>query len=155
MIGIDPGQKGAVAVIRNGYLADVWDMPVQDGAVDGVAIYEVIYRQTFVFGLHHATPVVWIELVHSYPKQGVASTFKFGKSYGIAIGAAQASGASINYTRPEQWKEHFGLIGSSKRASLELARELFPEHLDRFKLMKHEGRAEAALIALYGLEHTP
>jgi hypothetical protein len=128
---------------------------MNDGAVDGAVIYDFIYQQAYVLGMYIHAPRVWIELVHSYPRQGVASTFKFGKSYGIAIGACQASGASINYARPEDWKGHFGLLGSGKNGALELARELFPEHLDRFRLKKHSDRAEAALIALYGLEHTP
>jgi crossover junction endodeoxyribonuclease RuvC len=154
VIGIDPGLKGGIALIRNGELEQVLDMPMHDGQVDGAVIYEFIYQQSYMLGMYTSRPRVWIELVHSYPKQGVVSTFTFGQAYGIAIGAAQASGASINYARSQDWKAHFGLSADKKESSA-LARELFPDHLDRFKRVKDNGRAEAALIALYGLEHQP
>jgi crossover junction endodeoxyribonuclease RuvC len=153
VIGIDPGLKGAIALIRSGDLIDALDMPLLDGQVDGAVICEFIRRQGFILGLHHTVPQVWIEKVHSMPKQGVTSVFTFGQAYGIAIGAAQASGATINYARPQEWKGHFGLSADKKESSA-LARDLFPDHLDRFKRVKDNGRAEAALIALYGLEHT-
>ena len=150
IIGIDPGQTGGIAVLSSeGVLTTVVDMPMVDGRVDGRAIYRLINNQHTL-----QLPAVWLEEVHSMPKQGVASTFKFGKSYGIVIGAVESSRATINYAKPTQWKKHFGL-SSSKQESLELARELFPDNEAMFRLKKHDGRAEAALIALYGLEHTP
>jgi len=53
--------------------------------------------------------------------------------------------------RPQAWKKKMGLIGKDKTASRGLARELFPQYAERFKLVKHDGLAEAALIARYGV----
>lgn len=151
MIGIDPGLTGAIAEIIDGELISVMDMPLRDkGNVDGRAVHVFVRSRRQLSGTSH----VWIEEVHSMPSQGVVSTFKFGKSFGVVIGAAEAACASINYARPRAWKDHFGL-SSNKEDSLVLARELFPYREDFFRLKKHNGRAEAALIALYGLEHPP
>lgn len=154
IIGIDPGQTGALALLTDGELIDILDMPIdEDGQVDGLVINRFINRHQYREAGLVRIASIWIERVHSMPQQGVASMFKFGLSYGIAIGASEASGASINYARPQDWKKHFGL-SADKNESLELARELFPDDLDRFVRKKDNGRAEATLIALYGLEHT-
>jgi hypothetical protein len=52
---------------------------------------------------------------------------------------------------PQAWKKQAGLIKASKGASVDLARELWPDNSDDFKYKTaDEGRAEAALIARYG-----
>lgn len=50
---------------------------------------------------------------------------------------------------PAVWKRALNLIGTNKRASLEMARDLFP-NVDWFALMKHEHRAESCLLSVYG-----
>jgi crossover junction endodeoxyribonuclease RuvC len=50
---------------------------------------------------------------------------------------------------PAIWKKHFGL-STDKDASRALAGQTFPDQADLWKLKKQDGRAEAALIALYG-----
>src|SRR5687767_11470224 len=78
--GIDPGLTGAVAILdQSKLLVDVFDMPVVDKQVNAVELAYVIagYGDPFVTA---------IERVASMPGQGVASTFKFGMSYGIALG---------------------------------------------------------------------
>ena len=49
---------------------------------------------------------------------------------------------------PQTWKRFYGL-GSDKKASLELARRLYPTAV--LHLAKHHNRAEAVLLAHYGL----
>jgi len=82
------------------------------------------------------------------PKQGVASTFTFGEAYGVAKGIFYALNIPIELVTPRRWKKEFDLT-SDKNESLDMARMLWPDS-DKFKLKKHDGRAEAALIAMYG-----
>ena len=87
---------------------------------------------------------VVIELVASMPKQGVASTFKFGMAFGATIALAERTRCPFHFVTPRVWKKDFGL-DSDKNRSLALARDLWPEApLSR---QKDNGRAEALLIA--------
>lgn len=95
---------------------------------------------------------VTLENVHSMPGQGIASSFQFGRVFGCAEMLAANMFGEPQYVTPQVWKKHFGL-SADKYASMEKATELFGT--DKYwKLKKHEGVAEAALIALYGLGKT-
>jgi len=143
-IGIDPGLNGAIAqIVAN--VARVWDMPtvaLPNGkrAVDAGALSRLIGE---VGGPHTARAAV--EDVHAMPGQGVASMFNFGRSLGVIEGALAANGIPYIKVRPQTWKAHHGLMRQEKDASRARAIKLFP-HLP-LALKKHEGRAEAMLIA--------
>lgn len=142
-MGIDPGISGAVAVINDAKILEVFDMPVKDGNVD---LYELA---TFVDGISPQIRMCVIEKVHSMPEQGVASTFKFGFSFGAASGIVAANYVPMVYAAPAAWKGAMGL-SKNKKDSLELVRKLFPASLDHFKRVKDNGRAEAVLLAVFG-----
>jgi crossover junction endodeoxyribonuclease RuvC len=55
--------------------------------------------------------------------------------------------------RPNIWKKAIGCPKDKDMARM-LASRLLPQHSDNWPLKKHDGRAEAALIALYGLNKT-
>jgi len=57
----------------------------------------------------------------------------------------------VQYVTPSKWKAHFGLT-RDKGVSRGMAMQRFPEYAEKFKRVKDDGRAEAALIALYGQE---
>lgn len=140
VVGIDPGLTGAVAYFVDGELMGLFDMPNYDGRVDA--------RELFLRLREWGRPyMVVIEDVHSMPGQGVASSFKFGRS----VGAIEAVVGALSYphTRltPQKWKQKMGLIGKDKDASRGMARELWPLYADKFARKKDDGRAEAALIA--------
>ena len=78
VMGVDPGISGAVAFYFPEFKdVSVYDVPVVDGQVNGPALADLI-RQ-------YSPDVAIIEAVHSMPKQGVASTFKFGVAYGLSL----------------------------------------------------------------------
>jgi crossover junction endodeoxyribonuclease RuvC len=143
-IGIDPGKSGAIAAIYRGELIAVEDMPLDEGEIDIPTLVR----------MRDIDPdfVVWVEDVHSMPGQGVRSTFSFGRSKGIVEGVFSTEDSRPNLVSPQTWKRHFGLLKQDKSASRELAMKLFPKEAKQFKRAKDDGRAEAALIALYGLQ---
>lgn len=147
-VGIDPGIKGGMALVNaKGDLLDVTPMPGIDKETDGRAIADVLrlWKQEAQDDVK-----VIIEKVHSMPKQGVASTFKFGKGYGIAIGCVQALGLPLEYVSPQRWKATFHLGGKSKDASRNTASELWPKSRTEWKFKYQDGKAEAALMAEHG-----
>ena len=92
----------------------------------------------------------YVERVGSMPGQGVASSFAFGLGYGSILSVLQASLISMALVTPAVWKRSYGL-GTDKHASLHKARLMWPRA--DLRLIKHEGRAEALLIAEYGRRH--
>jgi crossover junction endodeoxyribonuclease RuvC len=139
IVGIDPGLSGALALLADAKLTDIADMPVYNKRASGRLIAETLMRWDAEY--------VVIEDVHSMPKQGVASSFLFGLNTGIVIGAVQASGIPMVKISSGRWKTQMGLRGKPKDASRGLAMELWPDFAEQFRLKKHDGRAEAALLA--------
>ncbi|MGY3366242.1 hypothetical protein ACVWZL_003367 [Bradyrhizobium sp. GM2.4] len=145
ILGIDPGASGAIAF----YFPDhpervaVEDMPLAAGEVDAVNLAKRIAAM--------APDIVFLERVNAMPGQGVSSTFKFGRAYGVVIGVIGAAAIPLHLVTPGKWKGHLRL-SSDKEEARALALRLFPTCGDHFKRKKDHGRAEAALIARYGAE---
>ena len=89
---------------------------------------------------------VVVEAVHSMPKQGVASSFKFGVAYGGALAIAERLNCAWHMVTPQVWKKSLKL-DSDKDKSLLMARELWPRAPLARK--KDNGRAEGLLLAEY------
>ena len=137
-VGIDPGKKGALAIIEDGT----------------TTVVPCDYKEyaLHLCGLDPAYAVVTIENVHAMPKQGVSSTFSFGEGFGIIQGILIAHGFKYNKVDPRVWKKHYG-ISKDKDESIHLARETFPSVslLPTPRCKKDsDGMAEALLIAKYG-----
>jgi crossover junction endodeoxyribonuclease RuvC len=157
VIGIDPGVNGALALVIEGQLHTVVDMPTFEVTKNGkksqvVNAYELtsILSEWESFGIWPGGRVV-IESIGAMPKQGVATMFAMGRNYGTVEGVVCALDLPISYTRPNEWKKRAGLLRQDKGASRRLATQTWPKHSDDFRLVKHDGRAEAALIAVYGV----
>jgi crossover junction endodeoxyribonuclease RuvC len=86
------------------------------------------------------------------PGQGVASTFKFGQSYGSVLGLFGALKYNIIDVTPRRWKKDLSLT-SDKEQARQMAINNWPDVSDLFKRKKDHGRAEAALIALWYLNY--
>jgi hypothetical protein len=147
-IGIDPGLSGAVAILGpDGSLEVLADLPIIRDAklawVDGSAL------QSLILGaLEGRCAHAIVERVSSMPAQGIASAFQFGVGFGSILGVLQALHIRIELVTPAVWKRSYGL-GKDKHASLHKARLLFPTA--ELHLAKHDGRAEALLIAQWAL----
>jgi len=156
MLGIDPGITGAIALVNadNQELMLVWDMPVVDRThgkgqeVNAYILADIISAAASI--AKNCKLKATVERVGSMPGQGVASTFKFGESAGVIRGVLAANFIPISYPTPQAWKKSMGLSGKPKGASRTLCQERWPEHRDKFARVKDDGRADAALIALYG-----
>lgn len=145
--GIDPGASGAVAVL-SGTATYVVDIPTAKTASGKTRIVpSAVGAHLLALG----TPAcVWIEDVHAMPGQGVSSMFAFGRSLGVVEGVCGALKLPVRYVQPAVWKRAFGLIGADKDAARTVASQRFPA-LKSLSRKCDVGRADALLIALYGL----
>ena len=85
-----------------------------------------------------------LENVHSMPKQGVSSSFKFGQHFGFLRGILTAQGIPFELVTPQKWQKAMGcLTKGDKNISKAAAQRLFP----RIK-MTH-AFADSILIAEY------
>ena len=144
--GIDPGLSGAVAFLRPdaSHPANrlvVFDAPLVGGEFDGVAFARLLAERL--------PDLVIIEHAFSRPGQGVSSTFKFGRTFGQALGVIQALGVPYELVSPAVWKRHFKITPNSpKDVSRLVCKRLYPSA--DIPLKKHHGRADAILIAHFG-----
>lgn len=136
-IGVDPGKKGGLAVIRD------------DGTVEAVAFSEAEYYRIASSLDGNARAVV--EDVHAMPKQGTASMFSFGYNKGFICGMLYALKISVQLVSPNRWKRHFSL-DSDKSRSIACAQRLFPSvslYASSRCRVPHDGIAEALIMAEY------
>lgn len=151
-LGIDPGFSGAIASLDSATGAlNVIDMPVLTNTkgkteLDHITLFDALK----VPADQHVQ--CFLEFVASRPGQGAPATFRFGQGYGAIEMALAANRIPIHYITPSKWKKYFGL-SSDKGASRGLATKRFPNQAHLFTRVKDDGRAEAALIALYALDH--
>jgi hypothetical protein len=147
VLGIDPGLSGAVARF-NGARLIVEDIPSVEAAKRGNDLNYDGLRDLMNI-MFAGAEVAYIEDVHAMPKQGVSSTFKFGKGFGAVIMAVAFLEIPRFMISPMKWKMEMGL-NSDKEKSRKRALEMFPSEAHLFGRKKDNGRAEAALIAWYG-----
>jgi crossover junction endodeoxyribonuclease RuvC len=92
----------------------------------------------------------FVELVGAMPGQGVSSVFAFGKSFGVVIGVPAALGVPFTLISPQVWKGALG-VSAGKDGARACASQLMPAAAHHWTLVRDDGRAESALIGMYGL----
>jgi len=151
IIGIDPGQTGAIACLEADHVVLLHDMPTMGRShgkgqeVDPYALTSILME------MKNGKPAtVYLEQVAAMPGQGVSSTFHFGESVGIILGVCGALQIPVIRIRPQHWKKRAGIAGKDKDAARGLAIQQHPEISDMLTRKKDCGRADAILIAKYG-----
>lgn len=139
VLGVDPGKSGALALLIERKLVDVVDMPDLDASIAAQV------------GLWLPLEVAVVEQVHAMPRQGVTSSFNFGRSLGVIVGILAAFEVPVKWAPPATWKRGLGLK-ADKTSSRRRAAELWPHMASSFTRIKDDGRAEAALIAHWALD---
>lgn len=101
-MAIDVGGSGAIAItdgreILSFIKNDSTDADISDYIAESKENYDVVK--------------CIIENVHSMPKQGVSSSFKFGESKGFLRGLIVAHKIPFEEVSPQKWMKHFSLSG--------------------------------------------
>jgi crossover junction endodeoxyribonuclease RuvC len=142
-IGIDPGKKGAVAVIgKMTGSVECLAMPP-----DGHTLAEFLTQA--------AANMAFVEKAQAMPKQGVSSMFNYGTGYGRILGILETLKVPYHLVTPRTWQKKVipgAKKGKAKEAALIRARQLFPDRtfIPKGCRKPHDGMIDAALIAWYG-----
>ena len=128
IIGIDPGLSGAIAVLENNKVLNIFDIPVMsEGKKNKRQLNSALLVNLLKENINEEEEVaVVIEQVNAMPGQGVTSMFNFGQTFGALKGICAALELPIFFVRPSKWKKYFELINSSKDASRTKAIEMYP-----------------------------
>lgn len=138
ILGIDPGRRGALALLDTETLrVTCYDMPG-----DTCGLHDLLCDLPEV-------RLCALEQLYAGPKMGRTTIAAMFEAYGALKGALVWRSIQTFTTRPSQWKPALN-IPADKAAARRRASEFFPDDAHQWKLVKHDGRAEAALIAWYG-----
>jgi crossover junction endodeoxyribonuclease RuvC len=146
--GCDVGLTGAVALIDDAGAVEVFDMPTLMLARGGRSKNEVdahALARLLAQPIDHA----FVEQVGAMPKQGTSSVFSLGKAYGLVLGILAAHGTPLDLVPPRVWKAAMR-VPAAKEGARSRASQLLPKSAHLWPLVKHHGRAEASLLALFG-----
>jgi len=160
ILACDPGVTGAFAVLNRDRLI-VRDMPTfSEKAGSRNTLRSFIDRPTVVRLLKHyhvlGVDTLVIELVGGIPGQAAHGAFTFGHGAGGVTYAAEALGYRVVEVPPSRWKSAMK-VPADKAKAIGRASELFPAYVNLWAPVRgngsesqRSGRAEAAMLALYG-----
>lgn len=152
-IGIDPGKTGAVAII-DGTKLSFHDCPLINVGKSKTGLDFHAMATILDNAVCGDSAVAIIERVAARPGQGVTSMFNFGMNFGAWQGILASIPIPYELVTPQAWKKKM-MPGQPKEkdASRGVAKQLFPQCADSLKLKKHNGRADALLMAEYLRRH--
>ena len=151
VIGIDPGLSGAIAILENNKVLNIFDIPVMSEGkknkrhLNSALLVSLLKENIF----KNEEVSVVVEQVNAMPGQGVTSMFNFGQTFGAIKGICAALNLPIFFVRPSKWKKHFELINSSKDSSRTKAIEMYPKLSNQLAKKKDVNKSDAILIARY------
>lgn len=150
ILGIDPGISGAYALYdpTKKEILGAWDFPLtgtnkKKKSINNYSL--AMHIDTFAKDVGLAV----IEQVGAMPKQGVVSTFRFGEAFGLIQGIVASAMIPIFFPKPAVWKSLMG-VTREKETSLAKASAYFPSQAHLWAKKTKHGRAEAALLAVFG-----
>lgn len=159
IIGIDPGQTGALAFMEKGKVVAVVDMPVMARTHGkGMQVDPYALATLIMANRGHLGEAV-MEQVDGRPRRkstgeavsmGATSSFNFGHSTGIVEGVLGTLQIPVRFAPPLRWKKAAGIIGKDKDAARTIAIQQHPEVAELLARKKDVGRADAILIARFG-----
>jgi len=138
ILGIDPGANGAIAVL--------------DASNSRVTCHDMPDTTEALHDMLSSLPVVRfavLEQLHAGPQMSRTTIARMFEAYGALKGALAWRSIPTHTVRPSVWKPSLS-IPADKAAARRRAAEFFPDDAHQWRLAKHDGRAEAALIAWYG-----
>lgn len=144
ILGVDIGMSGALAFYDGTELL-IWDMPVFEfkggREVDIHRVCQIIKDQK--------PDCAYVEDIIMPFNSGRKPMMSLSECTGYFKGVLASLEIPFNMVKPNTWKKSIGCPKDKNEARL-FASRLLPLHKDNWHLKKHDGRAEAALIALYG-----
>lgn len=157
-VGIDPGKKGAIAVIDdNANVISTYVLPLKGKDIDLDGLCDIMSD------LAQSAEVIFMEMNKSLFKASKGTMYTMGRVIGNIEASVHCNGGSIKYVKPRIWqREVWEAVDEVKRdpkgTSLKCAERLFPtadlkygdnEKKSRRRTKPHDGIVDALLIAEY------
>jgi hypothetical protein len=142
-LGIDVGMNGALAFYDGAELL-IYDMPTHKRNKTNRLDCQRLLTILSSYDVSHA----FVEQVNAFG-MGASSAYNFGFGCGVIEGLLSARQIPMTYVTPQVWKKAMS-CPTDKDAARARASQLLPKFAHNWDLKKHDGRAEAAMIALYG-----
>jgi crossover junction endodeoxyribonuclease RuvC len=158
LASFDPGLSGAACFMVDGKIVELMDMPtLPDGSnrqVDVMALCRRIDKWAPSFAvIENVQPMPSIPGANGVRRgMGAASSFRFGFATGQIRAAVTCYGIELRLVHPQSWKRWAGLKGPDKEQSRQKALELRPDAVRWLGLKKDHNKAEALILALYGID---
>lgn len=154
-VGIDPGLNGAISIHAD--KIDIIKMPEEhekDKLVDIISslsslnddVRVIIEKQiTKQVPCMKPCPKCHSLIPSMHPQKGIRTSLV---NYGIIIGIMISLKIPYEEVDGVRWKKYFKLEGGGKKASIALAKQLFPTYAKQ--IGSDDNKAEAILLAEYG-----
>ena len=149
VLGIDVGLNGAVALVEDGKLLEVHDMPTVTLERNNKSKRMVNAQALHLIIRNAKADAAYLERLNAMPGQGVTSMFSMGQSLGVVLGILAACEVPTTTIPPRTWQKALD-VPQGKDGSRYRAAQLFPEEAGMFSRVKDDGRSDATLIAVYG-----
>jgi hypothetical protein len=145
--GFDPGSTSGGSTILDwvdgvSKVVDSIDLPVLGSGAQ--ARLDVHLLQQWL--LDHAPVQAFVERASAWPKQGVASAFRYGRACGQIETVIALCNIPVTYISPGQWKSQLHLRGKDKEQSRQRAIETWPAAAKFFARRKTPPGAQPGLI---------
>lgn len=157
VVGIDPGVEGAFALYdaSTRELCAVWDTPVLE-IKEGKTVKRRIDINELVLLVSeiavYGPELALVEKVGGLPGQSAPAGFSFGFSVGALHTALAVLKIPRQTVAPAVWKRAMR-VTDDKDGARAMASMLLPGAALEWRRKKDHGRAEAALIAVYGARY--
>lgn len=154
VLAIDIGLTGALAAVDSRGTSSVADLPLKadKSRICGRQLLDLV--RSFVAPGEPALLVT--EDVQPRPQgnsnrhgNSMHSQGSMMQSKGLVLAVSDIAKLELQLVHPQTWKKFYGLIGQEKAESMAMAKRLYPDA--DLRLVKHHNRAEALLIARFGM----
>ncbi len=171
VVGIDPGKEGALALYDSDWESlDVWDLPTYKKRIGGAKgtkgskEREEFDKEALIalFNGFERIDLVVLEQVGQRPTSGApgqrraqTGMFEMGRGFGHLEMLIAVKNFRVEPVRPQIWKRAMG-APAEKKESCYRADQLLPDFKTLWRGPRGggiDGRAEAAMLALYGATH--
>ena len=150
IMGVDCGMNGALTTM-NGVENIVYDMPTYQ-ITKGKSLRKRIDIRALLKILRDEKPDhVYIEQVSAQFGNGASSAFTYGQGVGIVEACVVACDLPFTYVTAMSWKKAM-CCPADKDAARMRASQLLPSMSHNWERKKDDGRAESALICLWGMK---
>ena len=148
ILGIDVGMKGALS-FYDGEELIIYDMPViRRNKTSRIECHKLMKCFDAMIDNGSKPEHAYIEQVNAFG-MGASGAYNFGWNCGVIEAMVASFEIPFTYVTPQVWKKAIQ-CPKDKDAARMRASQLLPQFAHNWDLKKWDGRAESALIALYG-----